>query len=43
MDNIFENLFNGYKNYTVIIGVFIFCFYAVIAPPIIKFLFKKMK
>jgi len=43
MKLIFENFFNGYRNYPVIIGVAIFCLYALVAPPIIKILFKKYK
>jgi len=43
MTNILDKLFNGYMNYPVIIGVTIFCIYAIIAPPIIKLLFNKIK
>ena len=43
MNNNIAEFLNGYKNYPVIIGVFLFCFYAIVAPPIIKFLFKNMK
>ncbi len=38
-----EEFFKGYSNYPVIIGVLIFCIYAIVAPPIIKIFFKKMK
>tara|TARA_Y100001978_G_scaffold98922_1_gene88567 strand:+ start:688 stop:822 length:135 start_codon:yes stop_codon:yes gene_type:complete len=41
MNNAVENILNSYDNYPVILGVFLFCFYAIVAPPIIKFLFNK--
>jgi len=43
MNPIIENFFSGYKNYPVIIAVVVFCLYAIVAPPIIKLLFKKFK
>ena len=43
MSTIFENFLNGYKNYPVIISVAIFCIYAIVAPPLIKLFFNKLK
>ena len=43
MNPIFEKIFDGYGNYPVIIGVFVFCLYAIIAPPLIKNFFNKLK
>ena len=43
MNFLIEKLLNGYNNYPVIIGVIFFCFYAIIAPPIIRLIFNKMK
>ncbi len=43
MNLLIEKLLNGYTNYPVIIAVILFCFYAIIAPPIIRLLFKKTK